>query len=110
MATARVDPGICGLETVVTVTRLSRIEVGIEIESECEMIAACRPILKRVAWRDALDSRSESCLQKLFAAHVRHTGCIVPAAVAKAIEIEIGAALPRDVHVAFQRTDRHTGN
>ncbi|MBI4771144.1 MAG: hypothetical protein HY784_12220, partial [Chloroflexi bacterium] len=44
----------------------------------------------------------ESAVYQSAARHIRHTACPIPAAILKAIEVEVGIALPRDVHIQFQ--------
>ena len=99
-----VDGGVCGYATVISVSRLTPARVGIVLESQCPMVSACAASLSSFDWRSALDLRQDESLPHVMSRHIRHTGCPVVAAVAKAVEVEVGAYLPLDAHIRFART------
>jgi len=101
MTTVEVEGGICGFISVIDVSRLSDLCI-VRLTSGCSMVMACTQDLEKVTWKDALNPRSEDWLYRVMFRHIRHCGCLVPAAVAKAIEVEIGAALPGNAHLKFR--------
>jgi hypothetical protein len=96
-----VDAGICGFHTVITAERVSPHSLSITLNSDCRMVAACREPLQDLSWKSALRPREEGSVQSLMFRHIRHSGCPVISAVAKAVEVELGAALPADAHIRF---------
>ena len=106
MTTVEVDGGICGYISTVVATRTSASAVHIDLKSDCSMIMACAESLNDLQIKDALNPRREGWIHNLMFKHIRHCGCPVPTAVAKAIEVEMGAALPKDAHIRFaERAD-----
>jgi len=100
-----VDAGICGFTTTIEVIRLSSRRVGIRVDSECEMVSKIGVQLREVDWRDVLGQR-----ETLWSTNPRqcptHITCPVPMAILKATEVEVGAALPRDIVIRFESTNQ----
>ncbi|TFH34446.1 MAG: hypothetical protein E4G99_09495 [Anaerolineales bacterium] len=53
---------------------------------------------------------TESIVYQSAARHIRHTGCPIPSAILKAIEVEVGIALPHDVVINFINSSHDTTN
>jgi hypothetical protein len=107
MTRVTVDPGICGFPTTIEVTKLSPKKVKVDISSDCEMVASLGSQLSELDSRDALRSHGRSAVYECAFRQLKHVACPVPAAILKAIEVELGAALPRDVSIRFESHD-HT--
>ncbi|MFC2009119.1 DUF6951 family protein [Chloroflexota bacterium] len=101
MTTVEVDGGICGYVSAVRARRSSPSTVHVDVESDCSMVMACTESLNELQARDALNPRREGWVHKLMFKHIRHAGCPVPTGVAKAVEVEMGAALPADAYIRF---------
>ena len=97
-----VDAGICGLTTTVEVTKLSNRRAKVVIASGCEVVSEMGGQLQEVDWLDALRSAANSPVYSCAFQHIKHAACPVPSAILKAIEVEVGAALPRDVSIRFE--------
>lgn len=78
-----------------------------DISSDCEMVASLGSQLSELDSRDALRSHGRSAVYECAFQHIKHVACPVPAAILKAIEVELGAALPGDVSIRFKPRD-HT--
>jgi hypothetical protein len=63
------------------------------------------PDLARVQWKgkghEVFKRMTESAVYQSAAQHIRHTACPIPTAILKAIEVEVGIALPKDVTITF---------
>lgn len=107
MAQADVWAGICGYRVEIEVTSLDRKHVSVTLRTECEMCQAMNPDLTRlqVKGKDhtVLRPAADSAVYQSAARHIRHPACVVPAAILKAIEVEIGAALPDDVTIRLKK-------
>jgi len=101
MTTLEVEGGICGYVSTVRASRTSPSTIRVDIESDCAMVMACAEDLNELHIKDALNPRRDGWVHNLMFKHIRHAGCPVPTAVAKALEVELGAALPKDAHIRF---------
>lgn len=103
MAKAEVHAGDCGYSAVIEACRASKDTVQVKLHSACEMLTAMNDDLATVKWRgkghEVFRPIPESAIYRSAGCHIRHPGCPVPAAIIKAIEVEVGVALARDVTI-----------
>jgi hypothetical protein len=99
-----VEPGICGMETRVEVGKISKGRLRILVNSPCEMIAAMTRSLRAVDPYDAVKRFGGGEIQRVALNCHLHATCPVPMAILKAIEVEAGLALPRDIVIRFEDT------
>ena len=66
------------------------------------MLNAMNPELYELDLRPAMKSLADSLVYRIAARHSCHVACPVPSAILKAIEVQLGAALPRDVAIRFE--------
>jgi len=97
-----VDCGICGHHALVEVSRESKTHIRVSVQSECEMLSNAVEQVDGTDWREALSPHNPNSVHAVMFQVIKHAGCPVPTAVAKAIEVEVGVALPRDVSIRFQ--------
>lgn len=104
MAKVTVYAGVCGFTAVIKAEKVDRKNVLVKIACPCEMIQDLgRDLEGREIGRDAFVRLFDSMVYKLANEHVKHTACPVPAAVLKAIEVELGLALPEDVKMKIKK-------
>ena len=101
MKKVRVDPGICGFKATVKVERVDKTHVRVHIACACEQIETFGQEIAEMEWRRAFGPMTGSAVYEAAAKTIHHVTCPIPMAVLKAIEAEIGAALPKDVTVTF---------
>ena len=105
MITVTVNPGICGLSTVITAESEDQMTATIKVESQCQNIREMGEIIKEVnAFSECF---AKICETQIYAAanrHCRHPVCPVPCAVIKAVEAACGLALPQDVTIEIRKT------
>ncbi|MBI2977135.1 MAG: hypothetical protein HYZ35_06885 [Chloroflexi bacterium] len=105
--TTRVEvfAGVCGHSAIIDVTKVDAAHVQVVITSACEQITDMNPDLARVQWKgkghEVFKRMTESAVYQSAAQHIRHTACPIPTAILKAIEVEVGIALPKDVTITF---------
>jgi hypothetical protein len=105
-ATADIEAGICGFTTRVTATSDAEQQVSFVIETRCEKI---RRLAAAVDALGPVDALQELSLRRVGAltettrslAHGCCTGCVVPAAIIKAMQVAAGLSLPKDVRIAI---------
>ncbi len=103
MATARIEAGICGFTTTVR-TRAEGATIKVEIESDCEHIKKLAAALTEVDPFREITFRGEGPLTyEMARQHCAHAACPVPTGILKAIEVEAGLALPKDVTITVTK-------
>jgi Family of unknown function (DUF6951) len=103
VATARIEAGICGFSTTVR-TRGEGRTMKVEIESDCEHIRELAAALTEVDPFREITFRGDGPLAlELARVHCAHAACPVPTGIIKAIEVEAGLALPKDVTITVTR-------
>ncbi len=104
MTRVTVDAGACGYRATIEVEKVDRHTVRVRIDSACEEIAAMNPDLAELNWRRGVFCKIAASRVYLSAAqHVKHAACPIPSAILKAIEVEVGIALAKDVTIHFER-------
>ncbi len=97
--------GVCGHSAVIDVTKVDDTHVQVVITSACDEITAMNPDLARVQWKgkghEVFKRMTESAVYQSAARHIRHTACPIPTAILKAIEVEVGIAVAKDVTIIF---------
>ena len=103
MATAVIEAGICGFSTTVRTHTEGRVVV-IEIESECEHIRKLGQALREVdPFREIMFRGAGPLTLEKAREFCAHAACPVPTGVLKAIEVEAGLALPKNVTIRVSR-------
>ena len=104
MTKLKVDPGICGMEAVITADSEDGMECDVSVESPCEMI---RKLFEGIG---GSVNAYEVCMprgdaEKFAAGLIRdyrtHAACPMIPALIKCIEAECGLALKKDVSFRF---------
>jgi hypothetical protein len=96
-----VEAGICGFTSTIEVSKLSAKRVRVDITSDCEMVSKLGEQLHDMELRNALKLPENPLLCKGAHRYIRHAACPVPIAIIKAIEVEVGLALAKDVVIHF---------
>ncbi|HSB88990.1 MAG TPA: hypothetical protein VLD63_03075 [Anaerolineales bacterium] len=106
MRSLEVQAGACGYTAKITIHKVDERHVRVEIESSCDQITAMSDDLACLQWKgkghEVFRPMNESAVYRSASAHIRHTACPIPSAILKAIEVEVGAALPQDVTIHFR--------
>jgi hypothetical protein len=101
MIRVNVEAGICGFTSTIEVSKLSAKRVRVDITSNCEMVSELGEQLHNVEWRNALKFPKNPLLCKYAHRCIRHVACPVPIAILKAIEVEVGITLAKDIAINF---------
>lgn len=104
MSKVTVFTGICGFTAIIKVKKQEDGSLKISMASPCEMIKKMGEELKEVDWAQAITrNMCDSIIYQVANRHIRHTACPAPSAVLKAVEVEVGIALPKDVTMKIER-------
>ena len=101
-----VEAGACGFTATVEVVRLSARKVSIALASDCEMVSQFGKNIRELDWHHLLRQPGNYLAsESIFQCMQHHVSCPVPLAILKAIEVEVGAALPKSVVMRFENVD-----
>lgn len=106
MIQVKVDPGICGLPSDITVDSKDMMTASISIDSQCPDIRKIGEELGSVnGMEEVFKKYGEPLVFKLGNTYCRHSACPVPTAILKGIEAACGLALPKDVHIEIVKKE-----
>jgi len=104
MSVVIVNPGICGLNSTITVESDEMQTCSVKIESECDSIKDMEEGLQDLdGYDECLNGFGDSTVFQESKKHCKHACCPVSSAIIKAIEVEAGLALPKDVEFKISK-------
>lgn len=104
MSEVTIFAGICGFTAVVKAEKIDKRRLKVVVTSPCEMIEKMNDDLGEVDWtREVFVKMCNSVVYRSARKHIKHAACPVPSAILKAIEVEAGLALPKDVHIKIEK-------
>lgn len=96
--------GVCGFTSIIRVQKKDDFKAEVKISSPCEMVKKMSSELKELDWTGSITRQmQDSQVYKTADKHITHAACPVPSAILKAIEVEFGLALPKDVTMKINR-------
>lgn len=96
-----VKPGVCGFTTTIEIEKIDKKRLSCKITSDCKTVTTLSGSLSEIDKWDALKPKAESGLYIKLYEHPLHLSCPVPVGIIKAVEVEAGLALARDVSISF---------
>ncbi|WKY47655.1 hypothetical protein Q5O24_15090 [Eubacteriaceae bacterium ES3] len=100
MAKATIQSGVCGFKTEVTAQKTDGFDVKLDIVSECPAFKDLSDQLGEVDGMTCImDKIGEGPVYEACRINCKHSACPVPMGILKAVEVEAGLALPKDVTV-----------
>ena len=107
MAKAEICSGICGFTTTVEARKDGAAQIALDIQSDCKAIQRLAADLTQAdAYREFTYRGQGPLTFQLAAQYCSHAACPVPVGIIKAIEIEAGLALPKDVTIKLSKSDQ----
>jgi len=101
MSKLRIQPGACGMEVIVEVSHVEKKTYAVSVVSECPMVVKLGNDLGTLSMMDAFKRLIENPVYVKGAACIKHAACPVPSGILKALEVEAGLAVPKDVVMTF---------
>ena len=93
-----VEGAACGYSAVISASGRKRDLMNVTVDCDCEIIERWSRGLLEFNWRESLRP-DPGIAQPVKGEMIPHAACPIPLAVRKAIEVEIGAARPQDIHI-----------
>ena len=107
MTTVIVNPGACGFEVTIIAEKKSDGKIAITLDTQCEMV---KKMLEEIAVLDktaVFVKFDNNPVYRSASKHLKHAACAVPSAILKALEVEAGLNVAKDVTMAFAK--KHAG-
>lgn len=96
-----IHPGICGFSVTVTVNKQQDRKAAVSFDTECEMVLNMLQDISLLDMRAAFTGILNNPVYRSASMHLKHAACPVPAGILKALEVEFGLCLPREVTITF---------
>ncbi len=96
-----INPGACGFAATVVVEKNEDKNFSLTITSECPMVSKLGTEIAELTMGDAFKALLNNRVYKKGAACLRHVACPVPSGILKALEVEAGLNVPKDVAITF---------
>jgi len=103
MTKVRIQPGACGMPVTVEMIKKDKKTFTVTITSDCEMVQKLGKELPELNLMDAFKRVFENPVYTKGAICLKHVACPVPSGILKALEVEGGLAVPRDVSMVFEK-------
>ena len=104
MAAAEIHPGNCGFTTTVVARREGNM-CKLTITSECAAIQKMAQELMEVnPYQEISFRRNTPLILQMGAKYCTHAACPVPVGIIRAVEVEMGLALPIDMTIKLTKT------
>ncbi len=106
MAKAKVFAGACGFTSVIKVAKIGKMKVKVHVISACQDLRRMNDDLAEVdCSKGVFGSMVDSYIYKVASAKLKNSDCPVPCAIIKAIQVELGGAVPKDVTIKITKED-----
>jgi hypothetical protein len=101
MTRVSIDPGICGFPTIVEIEKIGKRKFSVILTTECEKLGQLASHIETLDLVDIFKHPKDSRLYDVVADCKIHPACPAPVGIIKALEVEAGTALARDVVIRF---------
>jgi hypothetical protein len=101
MTKVRVNSGVCGFVVTVTVEKDNDRNLHVTLDTDCGMVKKMEEDISHLEFRAPFSAILHNPVYRSASKHLKHAACPVPSAILKAIEVEVGACLPRPVTMTF---------
>lgn len=96
-----VSPGACGMESTIEVEKKDSGTYSVKIGSDCEMVVKLGEEITELTMMDVFKRLLDNPVYTRAATCLKHVACPVPSAILKALEVEAGLNVPKDVSIRF---------
>lgn len=104
-----VNPGACGMESTIEIEKKDSRTYSVKVGSECEMVVKLGKEISELTMMDAFKRVVDNPVYRGAVKCLKHVACPVPAAILKALEVEAGLNVPKDVSITFVKEQDDAG-
>jgi hypothetical protein len=98
-----VHPGVCGFSTTVIAEKGREKKIHLSLETDCEMVRKMAEELSVLDMMAVFTRFLDNPVYRSASRHLKHVTCPVPGGILKAMEVEAGFAVPKDVSITFMK-------
>ena len=106
MTRIEVDPGICGFKASIEVRQTGRKQVSVNLLSDCKQVKKFASLLDSLECFEVFKHGNDSKVNKIAIQCQLHPSCPVPVSIFKAVEVEAGLAIAKNIHITFVNDER----
>ena len=99
MTRLKIDHGICGFETTISMTSNPDGTVIASLDSTCPSIMSLPEDV--LTFDPVMEMTPSATLHEVLIKHLPHRSCLLIPALIKAAEVEAGLALKKDAHISY---------
>lgn len=96
-----INPGACGFTATVVIKKKTGDTFSVSIVSGCEMVSKLGQEMTELAMTDVFKRFIDNPVYRKGSVCLRHVACPVLSGILKALEVEAGLNVPRDVSITF---------
>jgi hypothetical protein len=101
-----IHAGACGFSVTVAARKGEKRMICLSVETECEMVKKMAEELPELDMMSVFTRLLDNPLYRSAAKHLKHVTCPVPGGILKAMEVEAGFAVPKDVSITFVESEK----
>ena len=103
MTSVVIHSGACGYSISARVEKQVDGKITVVIETNCEMVQKMAPEIAMLDRFAPLMGFLTNPVYQSAARHLKHPACPVPSGILKALEVESGMNVPKDVRILFEK-------
>ncbi|MCL2337960.1 MAG: hypothetical protein FWC60_11140 [Firmicutes bacterium] len=104
MTKVKVIAGACGFTSVIKVEKIRKMCVKVEVISACQYLRSLNEDMLEIdCSKNVFVKIKDSYIYEIASKKLRDTDCPVPCAIIKGIQVELGGATEKDVHMKIQK-------
>ena len=101
---AKVYAGACGFTAVIKVEKISKMKVRIHLITACQDLRKLNDDFTEVDCSTGVfGSLTDSYIYKAASKRLKNSDCPVPCGIIKAIQVELGGAIPKEVSIRISK-------
>ena len=98
-----VNAGACGFTVTITAEKDTGKKIRVSLDTECEMVKKMQEDISFLDMRTVFTGHLNNPVYRSAAKYLQHVACPVISGILKAVEVEAGLALPKDVRIVFSK-------
>jgi hypothetical protein len=103
MTKMTVNPGVCGFICLIEVEQAKKFNAAVRTQSPCKQVSRFAEMTSEVDFMEIMRAPiGQNKVVQAAAVCKLHQSCIIPTAVIKAVEAELGLALKKNIAIKYE--------
>jgi len=104
MTKVTVQAGACGFTVTIQAEKGPGGKIALLLDTECEMVKKMLEDISVLDRFEALRGFQTNPVYHSASKHLKHAACAVPSGILKAVEVEAGFSVAKDVNICFVKS------